>query len=102
MKIEKILFDCRGIGPNDVALFMKNGKRVLLDKKQYFKVSDRELKIKAEDINVREFDRVRKPCNFRSGLTAKIERSKACSRSNASRKRISLRQANYQRQSLFD
>ena len=98
----KALFDCRGIGPDQVALFMADGKRVLVDKKQCFREIDRELRMIQEEVNVREFNRVRKPRNFRSGLTAKIERAQAGVRSATPRKRVSLRQANNQRPGLFN
>jgi len=98
----KAIFDCRGIGPEQVALFMADGKRVLVDKKQYFREIDRESRMIQEEFNVREFNRVRKPRNFRSGLAAKIERAQAGTRSAAPGKRISLRQANNQRPGLFN
>lgn len=99
---EMPVFDCRGIGPDQVALFMANDKRVLMDKKQYYRDLDRVNKISSEDVVVREFNRVRKPRNFRSGPVTKIERTKAGVRSAASGKRISLRQANNQRPGLFN
>jgi hypothetical protein len=99
MKTEISVFDCRGISRDQVALFMADGKRVLIDNKQYFKELDRGLK-KTEELNVREPERVRKPRNFRGGLTAKIERTKIGARPVAVGKRNSLRPANNQRLGL--
>jgi hypothetical protein len=85
---DKAIFDCRGIGQNDVVFFMKDGKRIRVDKKQYFKESDRELKIKTEDINVREPIKVKRPGTKRSGPTSSIKHKQGNSRRVATGKRV--------------
>jgi hypothetical protein len=70
---EKVLFDCRGILENCVALFMSDRKRVLVDKRRYYAGAARNARKESEDINVRKPERIRKPGNFRSGPAPKVE-----------------------------
>lgn len=85
---DKACFDVRGIGFNDVALFMADGSRVLVDKTQYFKQLDRENRNKAEELNVREPNKVKRPINKRSGPVKRTEYKQNNFRRAAPGKRI--------------
>jgi hypothetical protein len=89
---DKVLFDCRGIPDDCIALFMDDGRRVLVDKRRYFAEIDREIKKEnqTEDINVREPVRIKRPGHKRSGPAQCTKYKQNNPRRIASRKRIPL------------